>query len=193
MARIVDARTLACPQPVILTKRALEEVDEVTTIVDNETARENVTRLGQSQGYEVMVEEKKDGIYLSLRRAGLKQTKDEVPAATGIVLFISSDILGRGENLELGNLLMHSFLNTIGAISPRPETIIFMNNGVKLITEDSPVVGELKQLESQGVEILACGTCLSRFELTDKVAAGQVSNMYTLAETLLRANKIISI
>ena len=114
-------------------------------------------------------------------------------STSGVVLFISSDILGRGENIELGNLLMHSFLNTLGALNSKPESIIFINNGVKLVSEDSLVVGELKQLESQGVEILACGTCLSRFNLTDRVAVGQVSNMYTLADTLLKARKVVSL
>ena len=114
-------------------------------------------------------------------------------SASGVVLFISSDILGRGENIELGNLLIHSFLNTLGALNPKPESIVLMNSGVKLATEGSLVVGELKQLESQGVEILACGTCLSRLNLMDKVAVGQVSNMYTLTDTLLRAKKVISL
>lgn len=193
MTKIVDARSLPCPQPVILTKKALEEADEVVTIVDNEPARENVSRFGNSQGLKVTVEHKDDGIYLSLRKVETDQAKEERQPTNGIVLFIASDILGRGENIELGNLLMHSFLNTLGALNSKPETIIFMNNGVKLVVEDSVVVGELKQLESQGVEILACGTCLSRLNLTDKVAVGQVSNMYTLADTLLKADKIISL
>ncbi|MFC1871374.1 sulfurtransferase-like selenium metabolism protein YedF [Chloroflexota bacterium] len=191
MAKIVDARNLACPQPVLLTIRALEEADEVITIVDNEAAKENVSRLGSSRGCEVAVEQKDDGIYLTLTRKTASCTEDKSPVASGTVVFITSDILGRGENIELGNLLMHSFLNTLGAFNSKPESIIFMNNGVKLVTEDSPVVGEIIQLESQGVEILACGTCLSRLNLMEKVAVGQVSNMYTLAETLLKAEKVI--
>ncbi|MFC2051663.1 sulfurtransferase-like selenium metabolism protein YedF [Chloroflexota bacterium] len=193
MAKIVDARNLSCPQPVMLTKKALEKADEVTTIVDNETARENVSRLGNSQGYEVTTEQKGDGIYLTLTKKEAKPAMEEPAAQNGIVIFITSDILGRGENLELGNLLIHSFLNTLGGLNTKPESIIFMNNGVKLVVEDSLVVGEIKQLESQGVEILACGTCLSRLNLTDKVTVGQVSNMYTLADTLLRAEKVISL
>ncbi len=194
MAKIVDARNLSCPQPMILTIKALEEVDEVITIVDSETARENVSRLGKNRGHEVTIEQKDDGIYLTLVKKGTEPA-NEVPSsvASGIVLFISSDILGRGENIELGNLLIHSFLNTLSSLSSRPESIVFMNNGVKLVTDDSLVVGELKQLESQGIEILACGTCLSRLNLTDKVAVGQVSNMYTLADTLLGAKKVISL
>ena len=123
----------------------------------------------------------------------MTKIKEEELPATGIVLFIASDILGRGENMELGNLLMHSFLNTLGALNSKAESIIFMNNGVKLVTEDSLVVGELKQLENQGVEILACGTCLSRLQLTDKVAVGQVSNMNDITDILLKAGKVISL
>jgi intracellular sulfur oxidation DsrE/DsrF family protein len=88
---------------------------------------------------------------------------------------------------------MQSFLHTVGGIKFRPETVILMNNGVKLVTNDSPVLGELRQLESQGITILACGTCLSRLQLTDQVAVGQISNMYTIADTLLRADKTISL
>ena len=88
---------------------------------------------------------------------------------------------------------MQSFLNTVGGLIVRPETIVLMNNGVKLATDDSLVLGELRQLESQGIEILACGTCLSRLELTDKLAIGQISNMYTIADILLKANKVVSL
>lgn len=193
MAKIVDARNLSCPQPVVLTRQALEEADEVVTIVDNEAARDNISRLGKSQGCEVNTEVKKDGIYLTLRKVEAETAKEERVSTTDIVLFIASDILGRGNNQELGRLLMQSFLHTVGGLRFRPETTIFINDGVRLVTSDSPVLGELRQMENQGVEILACGTCLSRLELTDKVAVGQVSDMHTIADTLLRAKKIVSL
>ena len=193
MTKIVDARKLSCPQPVVLTRQALEEANEVITIVDNETARENVSRLGKSQGCQVSVEPKDDGIYLTLKKAEAGSTGEECQLASGVVLFIGSDVLGRGEDYQLGSLLMQSFLHTVGGLTFRPETVILMNNGVKLATEDSLVLGELRQLESQGIEILACGTCLSRLQLTDKVAVGLVSNMYTIADTMLKADKLISL
>ena len=195
MTKIIDARKLTCPQPVVLTKKALETNDEVTTIVDNETARENVSRLGKSEGCEVTIKSKKDGIYLTLKKATAKAcTADTAsPSATGTVLFLGSDIIGRGENIALGNLLMQSFLRTINGLANRPDTILLMNDGVKMVTSDSPVVGELKQLESKGVEILACGTCLARFELTDKVAAGKISNMLEITNKILEAQKVITL
>lgn len=194
MTKIIDARNLSCPEPVVLTKQALDETDEVTTIVDNEVARDNVTRLGKSQGCTVNTESKDDGIYLTLRKTDASQ--DQVKTqydATGVVLFISSDIMGRGENYQLGSLLMQSFLHTIPGLTLKPETIILLNNGVKLATEDSPALGELRQLEEQGIEILVCGTCLTHLQQMDKVAAGQVSNMYTIADTLFKAGKIVTL
>ena len=119
--------------------------------------------------------------------------KEELTATHGLVLFIGSDVVGRGENYQLGNLLMQKFLHTINGHRFKPETVVLMNNGVKLVTQDSLVVGELRQLANQGVDILACGTCLSRFQLTDKVAVGKVSNMSDITDALLKAVKVISI
>jgi len=193
MSKIVDARTLSCPQPVVLTTKALEEADEVITIVDNEPARDNICRLGKNQGCEVTVEQKEDGIYLTLRKARAGRAEQEYAVTTGIVLFVTSEVLGRGDNQQLGSLLMQSFLHTLGGLRSRPETIIFINNGVKLVTNDSLVLEDLRRLEHEGIEILACGTCLTRLESIDKVAVGQVSNMYTIADTLLGAEKVVSL
>lgn len=188
MPKVVDARNLACPEPVVLTIKALEEADEVVTIVNSDTARENVSRLGRSRGCEVAMEQKEDGTWLTLRKPA-PPAAPERPPATATVLLIASDTLGRGDN-HLGSRLMQSFLHTLGALTSRPETIIFINNGVKLVANDSLVLEDLRRLESQGVEVLACGTCVAHFKID--VAVGQVSNMHTIADTLLRAGKVVA-
>lgn len=193
MTKIVDARNLACPQPVVLTREALEKEDQVVTIVDNEAARDNVSRLGNSQGCRVTVEQKEDGIYLTLTKTTAASSEKQYVPEKGIVLFVASDVLGRGENQQLGSLLMQSFLHTLSALRSRPETILFMNSGVKLVTENSLVIDELRRLEHEGIEILACGTCLNRLGVMDKVAVGQVSDMYTIADTLFRAERVVSL
>jgi selenium metabolism protein YedF len=196
MPRIIDARKMACPEPVMLTAQALKDETEVTTIVDNKTAVDNVADFGRSQGFAVTIEQKADGTYLNLTKITAKPKEEAktspAPLVGGTVVFIGSDIIGRGENIALGNLLMQSYLHTLAGIYIKPETIIFMNNGVKLVTIDSPVLADLKELEKQGIEIIACGTCLSRLELSEKVVVGKVSNMYTIAETMFRASKVIS-
>ena len=192
MPEIVDARAKPCPQPVLLAGEALKRLNEVVVIVDNEAARQNVTKFAGKQGCEVAVEEKSDGTYLRITRSSACAVADDVPAG-GVVVFIGSDIIGRGENLELGRLLMQSFLNTLQSLPERPETIILMNNGVKLVVEDSSVLGELRQLADDGMELLACGTCLSRLGLSDRVAIGQVSNMFTIADVMMKAGRVISL
>ena len=193
MATTIDARGLACPHPVVLTKKALEEADEVTTIVDNETAKENVSRLAASQGYQVSIEEKEEGIYLHLTKTATRLEEPLVtPVSGATLLLIASNSLGRGDE-RLGDVLMRSFIHTLGEVTPKPNRIIFINSGVKLVTKESDVIDDLHTLEDQGVEILACGTCLGYYNLKEAVEVGQISNMYDIASALLQAGKIIAI
>ena len=198
MAKTVDARGLPCPQPVILTRKAVQESDEVTTIVDNKMAQHNVTRMAQKAGYVVQTEQRDDGVYLHISGKGIAAAVDEteescaVPFAGGpLVLVVSSEFMGRGEHEELGNILIRGFFHTLGEVEPVPNTIVFFNSGVKLTVEGSPVLEDLRTLSERGIEILACGTCLGYYEIADRLAVGQVSNMYTIAETMLGAASVI--
>jgi len=199
MATIVDARGLPCPQPVILTRNALQENDAVTTIVDNETAQQNVTRMAEKAGATVQAEEKDDGIYLHIGGGGTTREQaaacETAPAPAGgpLVLIVPSEFMGRGEHDELGRILMRGFFHTLGEVQPLPNTVIFLNSGVKLVVESSPVLEDLQALSERGVEVLACGTCLGYYELKEQVAVGEISNMYTIAETILRARKTIGL
>jgi len=201
MAKVVDARGMPCPQPVIMTRNALQESDAVTTVVDNETAQHNVTRMAEKAGCTVRVEQRDAGIYLHISKG--EEPRDRVfaekpgfsaaPAGGPLVLVVPSEFMGRGEHAELGEILIRGFFHTLGEVEPVPDTIIFFNSGVKLVVEGSPVVEDLQALRERGVEILACGTCLGYYGLKDKVAVGEVSNMYTIAETMLQAGKVVSL
>jgi len=197
MSTIVDARGLPCPQPVILTRKALQESDAVTMIVDNDTARQNVTRMAEKGGATVQVEEKDGTIHLHISGGQVPQKEEVVcetaPAGGPLVLTVPSEFMGRGEHDELGHVLMRGFFHTLGEVQPLPQTIIFLNSGVKLVVEGSPVLEDLQALRGRGVEILACGTCLAHYRLKEQIAAGEVSNMYTIAETMLGAGKVVSL
>ena len=195
MTKVVDCRGLACPQPVIRTKQALEETERVTVIVDNPAARENVARFGESQGAKVAIEEKKDGIYITVERSREGKEPEKTTAAQTpgrVVIVIPSNQMGRGDE-ELGHILIRSFFHTITELSNRPDTLIFFNTGVKLTVENSEVLDDLKTLERYGIGIIACGTCLDYFGLKDKIAVGQISNMYTITETMLAATRLVTI
>lgn len=106
------------------------------------------------------------------------------------VLFVGSDRLGEGPE-ELGRVLIRSFFKTLAAMERRPWRVIFVNSGIALSIEGSPVLEELAALEAAGTEILSCGTCLDYFQSKDRLRAGRVSNMHEIVETLLAAGRIL--
>jgi selenium metabolism protein YedF len=109
-----------------------------------------------------------------------------------LVVAISGNTMGRGDE-ELGQVLLRSFLHTLTEVTPRPDALVFLNNGVKLATEESQSLDDLRLLADQGVQILLCGTCLGHFDLKEHVAVGEISNMYAISETMLKAGKVISL
>ena len=197
MGAIVDARGLACPQPVIRTRDALRAGDAVTTIVDNETSQHNVTRMAEKAGFAVRAEKRDDGIYVHIGRPDVTLRPADQPAAVAaaggpLVLTVPSEFMGRGDE-QLGQILVRGFFHTMGEVQPLPDTIIFLNSGVKLVVTGSPVLDDLRALSEQGIALLACGTCLGHYGLKEQVAVGEISNMYAIAETLLNAGKVVSL
>lgn len=196
MTVTVDARGLACPQPVIETRKAMQEADRLVTLVDSETSLANVSRMAEKAGWQVRVVSEGDAHQIHLDKAGDVALPDPMPMgqaavlSSPVVLVVSSELMGRGD-AELGSILIRAFFHTLGEVDPVPDTIIFLNTGVRLACEGSVVVDDLRALEAEGIEMLACGTCLGYFELNEKLAVGQVSNMYDIAETMLRAGKIL--
>lgn len=191
MGATVDGRGKPCPQPVIMTKKVLEkEPSELKVLVDNQTACQNVTRLAEKMGYEVEVTGEKGEF--SLHLSGQEKREREAATGTSTVFLIASEALGRGED-ELGKILSKAFFPTLTETIPRPQSLIFINTGVRFVVESSSVLDSLKSLVDLGVEILACGTCLDYLGLKGKVAVGTVSNMYDIVETLNTADKVVSL
>lgn len=196
----VDALGLACPLPVVKTLKALEALTgpaAVETHVDNETAVQNVTRLAQGKGFPVRSEKLGENHFVVTMDAGKAPEKtEEAPVACvpdrrrNTVVAVTSDAMGRGSD-ELGRQLMKGFLYAVSQLDELPKIILFYNGGARLTTEGSLSLEDLRSMEAQGVQILTCGTCLNYYGLTEKLAVGGVTNMYSIVETLAGADKVI--
>lgn len=92
---------------------------------------------------------------------------------------------------DLGVKLMHAFIQTLEAQPQPPETLIFYNSAVRLLTKGSPVVDALHRLQEKGTEILACSLSLQHLGLADQLDVGEISSMATLTERMLRARQTL--
>lgn len=219
MKKEIDARGQACPRPVIMTKKALDDLENksVTTIVDNEVSKDNVLKLAKSYGYSFEIDKSSEGDYYihiskgeeEQGKANLEDQRDQSDTADqekileesnicipdtfkDVTIAISSNKMGTGSD-ELGNILMKSFIYTIKETTPWPATVVLYNSGVYLTCEGSEVLEDLQAMAHEGVEIISCGACLDYYHLTDKLKAGEIGNMYSIYEKMRNANNTINI
>ncbi|MGA1863115.1 sulfurtransferase-like selenium metabolism protein YedF [Deferribacter thermophilus] len=195
---VVDARGEACPTPVILTKKALESIEEgvITVLVDNLASKENVSKYASSQGLHYEVNEK-DGYFEIVITKGYtcdidSEKKAEKSNKNKIVLHVVSDSIGLG-NEELGKILMKGFIENIINLDRLPTSIIFVNSGVFLTTKNEDTIKALKELEAKGVEILSCGTCLNYYNLIDELKVGEITDGFKVMQRLFEADKVIRV
>jgi len=197
----MDFKGEICPIPVIRTKNALKSIEKdgtILAIVDNEIAKENLEKMAKELGYQYSSKIiSKDHYEVEIIKGlGSNENDDDNRSEDldiskkNTVVVISSDKMGEG-NDELGEVLIKGFIYALTEIEKLPATIIFYNGGAKLSTKESPAIEDLKKLEAAGVEILTCGTCLNYYGLTEDLAVGGVTNMYSIVEKMSAANNII--
>ena len=191
----IDCCDLACPQPVLETKKALEEIEDdslLEVLVNSVSSVENVKRFASKQGYESRAQELKDGKTLITIIKGYEcaiiPTKEE--KFLNKTVFIKTDKIGNG---ELGTTLMKSFLKTMLEFKALPKNLVFVNEGVFLTTKDEnlDLIESLKELKNRGVNIYSCGLCLNFYNIpTDELKVGEIGNAYDSVDMLLNTDTV---
>lgn len=190
---IIDCRGLQCPAPVVKTKKAFEESggQGFSVIVDNGAAFENVFRFCNSKGCNISLEKGESTTSINISASSSEVCKNDINCELEApVILIASDRLGNGED-ELGRLLLKNFIITLLEVNHLPSKIIFVNSGVLLTSKDSECIEPLQKLSTNGVEILSCGVCLDYYGTRESLAIGNITNMYTIAESILSSRNMI--
>jgi len=94
---------------------------------------------------------------------------------------------------ELAHNLAVKFLKLTLLSDDLPSKIVFYTEGVRLVCAGSPAIEPLRELESKGVELVICQTCLEFFGLLDQARVGVVGGMGDILEALQKAEKVIPI
>ena len=202
MENIVDCKGMACPLPVVNAKKAAEALnagDVLTVLVDNEIAVQNLTRFAEHKGFTVSAEKKAEKEYAVIMTvagsAPASDTQEEISCVMdtrrkGMLVVLSGNVMGTGDP-KLGTSLMKAFVFALTKQDQLPDTILCYNTGAYLTCEGADTLEDLKLLESEGVTILTCGTCLDFYGLKEKLAVGGVTNMYDIVERMENAAQII--
>ncbi len=195
----VNAMGDACPIPVVKTQKAMQELGgagTVETLVDNETAVQNLGKLAASRGCASKTEKLGENQYRVTITVGENAEANEqspehyTRGKPKTVAVLSSDKMGGGSD-ELGGALMKAFVYALSQQETLPDTILCYNGGAKLSCEGSESLEDLKAMAARGVEVLTCGTCLNFYGIKEKLAVGEVTNMYVIVEKLSGADRII--
>jgi selenium metabolism protein YedF len=197
---IIDVLGKPCPIPVIEAKKALRKAapgETVRVLVDNDMSRQNLEKMAAGLGCPSAFEAQGDGnILVSITAAVTAAAAGPAPVLAGggqdLVIAIGKNTLGAG-NDELGAILMKGFIYSLTELDTPPETLLFFNSGVRLSTEGSSAIGDLKTLEAKGTVISSCGTCLDFYKLKDQLAVGNVTNMYAIVSAMAGAAKLINL
>lgn len=191
--KILDLKGKNCPIPVIETKKTLDACpanETVLTIVDNEIAMQNVSKLATELNYNFQTKKVSDEHFEIITIKGEGNT---TPAKTvhDLVIVIDRLEMGHGSD-ELGLSLRKAMVHTIQDLDILPSHILVYNSGVKML-EDEGIKNDLVALEKLGVEILFCGACLQFYELQSLLTVGSSTNMYAILSTQTKAKKVLSL
>ena len=199
MEKILDARGMACPLPVVNAKKAAESLhpgDTLIVRVDNEIAVQNLQRFAQHMGFAASGDKVNDSEFtVTMVIGGEAKAEPEIACnldtrKKGMLVVLSGNTMGSGDE-RLGKALMKAFVFALTKQDVLPETILCYNTGAYLTTDGADTPEDLKLLESEGVTILTCGTCLDFYGLKEKLAVGGVTNMYDIVERMESAQTIV--
>lgn len=197
MKRMIDAKGLTCPLPVIQTRKALKEMADgvLEVTVDNSIALQNLEKMAKQLGLSYTAKTVNEGeftleVMVGPGSQGVEVASTPMPNLGDKVVVLSSALMGVGDP-ALGTILMRSFLYTLTELEQLPAKVVLYNSGVKLACEGSDSLVDLVHLAERGVEVLSCGTCLDFYQLTPMLAVGAITNMYEIARIQMEAGQII--
>jgi selenium metabolism protein YedF len=198
----IDLRGLACPEPVLRTKKILDQksTSPISLLVDTDVTVKNLERLSKANNAQILESQKIGDHYRvliapssedTLKEEKKDLTKDQTKV--GPVVFISKDSFGTGsapEDHTFSNHLLNMFLQSLLVTGHPVDAILMANSGVKIMAD--PAFKEiLEKFESAGTKVFVCGLCVDYYKIKELVASEKITNMFAICEYLMTAERVI--
>lgn len=191
----LDAAGKACPIPVIMAKKELDNgTQDLSILVDGQTQIDNLSRLGKTYGREITVTPEGEKFVATFADGDGNILESAHGFDEGsYAVFFNKEGLGNGD-AELGMNLAKMAIFTLSESENIPTYVLFMNGGVKLTTGVEPqIIENLNTLIEKGTKVLVCGTCLNFFGIKEDCKVGTVSNMYDILGAMQEVSKVITL
>lgn len=202
----IDLRGLACPEPILRTKKLLDQKtgNLISLLVDTDVTVNNLERLTKANSAKIIESQRIDNhfrVLIAPEKNDTQQAKTESRSAeekpktqVGSIIFISKDTFGQGakdEDHTFSNHLLNTFLQSMQATGHEIEAILMANSGVKILAADSACKLALEAFEASGTKIFACGLCVEYYGLKEVVPSEKITNMFAICEYLMTASRVI--
>lgn len=199
----LDCRNLACPEPVLKSKKALQDLkigENLSIKLNSLASKENVARFLRSQGFEPALKEKGDDefeiiVVKDKELANALNSNDESEnyrcESGKKILFLKSASVGDG---ELGKKLLMGFLDTLKKADNAPSIIVCVNEAVLINTNSEHFAHQaMKELANKGIEIISCGSCLEFYGKIKDLKTGRIGNALEILNLLFDKDKVVSL
>ena len=152
---LIDAIGFSCPKPVIMAGEALSKAEDgiVEILVDNEASAKNLEKFSFKNGFYSEITKNDNYWRVTIVKGFVcevpveaKKAEEITEPEKGFIIIIASDTMGNEE--ELGRILMKAFFETMKVYKELPNTMFFLNTGVKLTTIDEEILPILKEIEN---------------------------------------------
>lgn len=191
------------------------ETASFSVLLDNPMVASRVRTSLAENGYDVSLEDDEGTVVLKahLRAPGAPAKKESVriPAARpkktatastsahpahpvfgGTTIVLSRRTIG-GSDEDHGENLALAFLQSLQHVTPFPQTIVLLNEGVKLAVKGTKTCASISSLNHRGCRVLVSRDCLAHFGIEEVLGIGSVVSLQDITATLLRSERTLSL
>ncbi|AID44217.1 SirA family protein [Candidatus Arthromitus sp. SFB-mouse-Japan] len=189
----LDLRKKSCPIPLVETRKFINNNKNVDfkIILDNEVSFINIKKFLENNKINYSSNKSGNDFLFEVIFDGNEQLSKNDFQINNFTILVMSELFGNGSD-ELSNVLMKSYFYALDESITLPSNIIFINSGVKLLTNEN-IIKNIDSLREKGVSIYYCGICVDYYSIKDKVRLDEITNMYSIIDILNNSDNVIRI